>query len=712
MGERDIFPHVGRRTLINLPGVQRQVYPCITGTFGGVDFLHSVMGEFSDKATQSEIQELEGTMTEGSNGDTSLLKELLSSVPAGLFGNKDQAGKADELQQNATAAQMSNMHVSPHQPEAFTRQMQATAKEIYPIIQWHDEIMLQITEAIEKIPILPALIEQIEEQINIFVFSLLAPFVLPIINQIKTELNTGSSEIIQSSKDKQLIVFNDDHSSDPTHSMLSKDHFSNILNEPAGKIASQVLKWVIPQVIQCMDDERVDVDRTINRIINGVFHHPAQRTMGDDGAVDGRKLMFGVVEGWWREKSQYEQQELRRQLSRDGIMNGENHKESVHDSGHGCGKPLGMAKSGAAAGASAGPARALMGGLSSALSGGASSSGFGGSSNANSGIGSFASEAVGGGALGGLVGALAGGVGGSFLSGAFGGSSPPKEIKTYANQGYTPQGGFQQSYTEVAHGGGNQYAQAQYTETQLPGGGRQTDFQRFQQTGSSGAGFEQRTQVQPTYGGGYEQTNERIYQRPGGEVETETWREGRTADGRQYHQSQPQRHEERSDDDSDGSRKKHGKHHKKKHHGSGSDNDEPKPYEAPGGYSAPQKERFEERRNEYNEPPRQEYGRQQEYGGFQEHPPPTREEYGGRGGFGGGFEERPPPRREEYGGRQEYGGGREQEEYGGGRGGFGGNEGGWGQREQQEEPEEEREEEYREERREERREEGGGGWFN
>ena len=163
MGERDIFPHVGRRTLINLPGVQRQVYPCITGTFGGVDFLHSVMGEFSDKATQSEIQELEGTMTEGSNGDTSLLKELLSSVPAGLFGNKDQAGKADELQQNATAAQMSNMHVSPHQPEAFTRQMQATAKEIYPIIQWHDEIMLQITEAIEKIPILPALIEQIEE---------------------------------------------------------------------------------------------------------------------------------------------------------------------------------------------------------------------------------------------------------------------------------------------------------------------------------------------------------------------------------------------------------------------------------------------------------------------------------------------------------------------------------------------------------------------
>lgn len=107
-----------------------------------------------------------------------------------------------------------------------------------------------------------------------FVFSLLAPFVVPIINQVKTELNTGSSEIIESSKEKQLIVFHDNFSTDPTHSMLSKDHFSNILNEPAGKVASQVLKWVVPQLIACWDDERIDVNRTLTRIVTGVFHHP------------------------------------------------------------------------------------------------------------------------------------------------------------------------------------------------------------------------------------------------------------------------------------------------------------------------------------------------------------------------------------------------------------------------------------------------------
>jgi hypothetical protein len=228
MGERDVFPQVGRQTQIQLPGTRHPVYPCITGTFGGVDFLHSVMGEFDDKATQSEIQELQGTMQNSGRTNTSVLQGLLSSVPAGLFGGKDQAGKVSELQTNAAAAEMSQMHVSPRQPEAFTRKMQEVAKEIYPIIQWHDEIMQSITQAIENIPILPDLIEQIEDEINIFVFSLLAPFVVPIINQIKTELNTGSSEIIQSSKDKQLIVFHDEHSSDPTHSMLSKDHFSNV----------------------------------------------------------------------------------------------------------------------------------------------------------------------------------------------------------------------------------------------------------------------------------------------------------------------------------------------------------------------------------------------------------------------------------------------------------------------------------------------------
>lgn len=43
LGHREVFPHVGANTQINVHG--KTVYPLTTGTFGAVDFLHSVLGE-------------------------------------------------------------------------------------------------------------------------------------------------------------------------------------------------------------------------------------------------------------------------------------------------------------------------------------------------------------------------------------------------------------------------------------------------------------------------------------------------------------------------------------------------------------------------------------------------------------------------------------------------------------------------------------------
>ena len=122
------------------------------------------MGELSDKATQSEIQELQGTIQQSQNNqaDSSVLQDLLNQVPSGLFGDKDEAGKVDELRTNAQAAQLQNTHITPREPEEWTQQVQEVSKQIYPIIEWHDEVMQSITETIEKIPILPDLLEQLQ----------------------------------------------------------------------------------------------------------------------------------------------------------------------------------------------------------------------------------------------------------------------------------------------------------------------------------------------------------------------------------------------------------------------------------------------------------------------------------------------------------------------------------------------------------------------
>lgn len=182
----------------------------------------------SDKLTQNEIDELEGTLQESAKSDTSLLKDLLDKIPDGIFGDKHESDKLDQLQENANNAQMENMNVSPREPEEFTRYIQQVYGQVLPVIEFHDEVMKGITAAIEKIPVLPKIIEQLEEELSRFVFSLIAPFVVPLIQNIKNELATGSNQIIESSEAEQHVVFDNDDSSDPTHSMLSKDHFTNV----------------------------------------------------------------------------------------------------------------------------------------------------------------------------------------------------------------------------------------------------------------------------------------------------------------------------------------------------------------------------------------------------------------------------------------------------------------------------------------------------
>lgn len=57
LGYRDVFPHCGANAEINIRG--HHVYPLVTGTFGAVDFLHSVLGEATDHFTQTEVEEMD-----------------------------------------------------------------------------------------------------------------------------------------------------------------------------------------------------------------------------------------------------------------------------------------------------------------------------------------------------------------------------------------------------------------------------------------------------------------------------------------------------------------------------------------------------------------------------------------------------------------------------------------------------------------------------
>ena len=107
-------------------------------------------------------------------------------------------------------------------------------------------IVKAINATIAKIPGLEALIQKISETLTLFILTLLAPFVRPIINKVSQSLKMGSTGVINASQDQQYGPWNDPSCTDPTHSMLSKDHFTNILNPLAGRVAATVLQYIVP----------------------------------------------------------------------------------------------------------------------------------------------------------------------------------------------------------------------------------------------------------------------------------------------------------------------------------------------------------------------------------------------------------------------------------------------------------------------------------
>lgn len=203
-----------------------------------------------------------------------------------------------------------------------------TVKQIYPILVFRDKVAKAISATIEKIPGLEALVERITETLTVFVLSLLAPFIRPIINAVSAQLKAGSGGVIDASGRSQYEPWTDPHCSDPTHSLLSKDHFSNILNEPAGQIASAILQYVAPRVIYAWEHADVPVEQVLNDITR-VFHHPAAR----DSHCEIHRNMFSVVEKWARSRPDGGSS-LIHTLGAESVRHGKNHTVGPSQQSH------------------------------------------------------------------------------------------------------------------------------------------------------------------------------------------------------------------------------------------------------------------------------------------------------------------------------------------------------------------------------------------
>ncbi|KAG6021722.1 hypothetical protein E4U19_005493 [Claviceps sp. Clav32 group G5] len=344
LGYHNVFPHCGTQTEINIHG--KRIYPIVTGTFGAVDFLHSVIGEANDHFTQSEVDEVDialknaegarsGSVARGEgdrgffdgSGSTDFIS-LLSKLPD--MGN-GFAAEARELkaasdaqerenqqnQQNSRSrAHAENTNLVPGMSPDFDPVK--IARRIYPILMFRDKIVKAISRGIAKVPGLEKLLEHISETLTAFVLGLLAPFIRPIINSVTKVLKDGSSGVITASSKSQLEPWENDRCSDPTHSMLSKDHFTNVLNSCAGRVAGTILQYAVPRVLFAWENPNVPVDEVVNDVIRA-FHHPALRHEN----IEIQRDMFNTVRKWAEEHPR--RHELDHVLSSASVKKGKNH---------------------------------------------------------------------------------------------------------------------------------------------------------------------------------------------------------------------------------------------------------------------------------------------------------------------------------------------------------------------------------------------------
>ncbi|KAK1778472.1 glycine rich protein het-c3 [Copromyces sp. CBS 386.78] len=348
--ESQIFPHVGtdtRTTLRMRNGHIKSVWPLVTGTFGGVDFLHSVLGEANDHFTQSEVDEVNiallnaeqltkgsgggggssrsgglslfGLSLGGSSGNDGDFISLVSKLP-GVGDNYASTARslkaASEAQEQENSRSAGNVNVVPGMSPNFDPVK--TAAKIYPILEFRDKIVRTINNMIEKIPGLESLLEKISETLTAFILGLLAPFLRPIINQVTKVLKEGSSGVIATSAEQQFEPWNNPRCDNPTHSMLSKDHFTNVLNSCAGRVAATILQYVVPRIVYAWENPGVPDYEVIDDVLRA-FHHPA----AVDPNIEIQRMMYDTVKQWREEvKHKYD---LERVLSSESVKQGLNH---------------------------------------------------------------------------------------------------------------------------------------------------------------------------------------------------------------------------------------------------------------------------------------------------------------------------------------------------------------------------------------------------
>ncbi|KAI1809286.1 heterokaryon incompatibility Het-C [Poronia punctata] len=348
LGEQDVFPFVGDACRVEVPHrlwKRKRVAPLVTGTFGMLDIFHSLLGEADDMAilqSKGSLGELEKKLGYGGvafeqlfdliksaiavvgkvgNADNPLLQQLeavalifqkakdnaptVPSIPNILGSDTSDSDEGDESKPPQRADGITNPN--------FLWQA------IEPVFFLHDRMSKWMQESAqesgERGP--DESRSQLGENTNQLVFQFLTIMIESAVRELRNAVKAAKDKVDEeAAKSTAAEVYQDGSTaSDPSHSDLSKDHFSNVLNQVAGLVATVTTNWATQQVVRCWDNLTLDEEKVIDEILS-ILHHPAfpkRKTVI-------QQYMFDEVKKWWHGTSRKEKNRLRQQLTRESVQ--------------------------------------------------------------------------------------------------------------------------------------------------------------------------------------------------------------------------------------------------------------------------------------------------------------------------------------------------------------------------------------------------------
>ncbi|KAG8910053.1 hypothetical protein FRC01_006572, partial [Tulasnella sp. 417] len=352
LGNDDVFPFVGNQTRIPSPA-GKNVYPMVTGTFGSSDMVVSLLGGVSDYLSERSGPSLKTKVQQTTQkpglrqkygkqniGKIQTIQGIVNRLTA--QAKHDAAAsmsKPSKRQRRVLRGEMRKydaMHLAVQRDlGVVTTILKAVgldtdgdgdvdevdlSKALSKVITLKDEVKAKLVDGlgdvVEKVKNVKGVLEDLEDNLDVFVSQNLQKLLTPFITLVNKKIEQLTNMVIIGS-DVQWEVFNTSTWTDPTHSLLSKDHFQSILNEPAGLIARMVTLNTVDKLVRVWENPTADVDATIDEVLQCIFHPEFPQPGGSD--IQGR--VIGVVETWLNTMTPQDRAETLRRLTKDSISN-------------------------------------------------------------------------------------------------------------------------------------------------------------------------------------------------------------------------------------------------------------------------------------------------------------------------------------------------------------------------------------------------------